>query len=213
MSAAPLLGLLLCALLSLLSLLPAHTAAAVSAPTSQRLRVHLVTHSHTDAGWLKTVDQYFSGLNRSIAFGHVHAILDSVLLALSQNPQRRFSYGEQAFFQRWMDTLSPSQLQQLRAVVASGQLEFINGGWCMHDEASTHYTDMVDQTALGHRFIRDQFGEAANPRAGWQIGQQSHCQSMQRTERDATQQCTTRHTATDTSRSVAVLLAALCVFA
>ena len=143
-------------------------------PTAYSIRVHLVAHSHTDAGWLKTVDQYFSGTNRSNSGGNVHQILDSVLLALTQNSARRFSYGEQAFFQRWVRTLNSQQMQQLRAVVASGQLEFINGGWVQHDEGDTHYSDMVDQTALGHRFIRDQFGEAANPRAGWQIDSFGH---------------------------------------
>ena len=71
-------------------------------------------------------------------------------------------------------TLSDEQLAQLHAVVERGQLEFINGGWCMHDEATTHYTDMIDQTALGHRFIRQQFGEKANPKAGWQIDTFGH---------------------------------------
>lgn len=28
---------------------------------SGRLNVHIVPHSHDDAGWLKTVDQYFWG--------------------------------------------------------------------------------------------------------------------------------------------------------
>ena len=135
-----------------------------------KLRVHVIGHSHTDVGWLKTVDQYFSGVNRSVVFGNVHAILDSVLLGLTQNPARRFSYGEQAFFQRWYRRLSAAQKAQVQQVVASGQLEFINGGWCMHDEADTHYLDMIDQTTLGHQYILHNFGEKANPKAGWQIG-------------------------------------------
>lgn len=45
----------------------------------------------------------------------------------------------------------------VKTLVASGQLEFINGGWCMHDEASPGFADMVDQTTLGHRLILQQF--------------------------------------------------------
>jgi len=42
----------------------------------------------------------------------------------------------------------------------------------MHDEAATHYVDMIDQTTLGHRFIKQQFGKV--PRIGWQIDPFGH---------------------------------------
>ena len=44
----------------------------------------------------------------------------------------------------------------------------------MHDEACTHYVDMVDQTTLGHQFILEEFGEHANPRIGWQLDPFGH---------------------------------------
>ncbi|RVW51566.1 Alpha-mannosidase [Vitis vinifera] len=47
-----------------------------------------------------------------------------------------------------------------------------NGGWCMHDEATVHYIDMIDQTTLGHRLIKKAFNKA--PRAGWQIDPFGH---------------------------------------
>ena len=42
----------------------------------------------------------------------------------------------------------------------------------MHDEAATHYIDMIDQTTLGHRIIKQQFNKT--PRAGWQIDPFGH---------------------------------------
>lgn len=47
-----------------------------------------------------------------------------------------------------------------------------NGGWCMHDEAATHYIDMIDQTTLGHHALKTQFN--TTPRAGWQIDPFGH---------------------------------------
>lgn len=42
----------------------------------------------------------------------------------------------------------------------------------MHDEAATHYIDMIDQTTLGHRFIKKEFD--VTPRIGWQIDPFGH---------------------------------------
>lgn len=42
----------------------------------------------------------------------------------------------------------------------------------MHDEATTHYIDMIDQTTLGHHAIKSQFNKT--PRAGWQIDPFGH---------------------------------------
>ncbi|XP_024378993.1 alpha-mannosidase At3g26720 isoform X1 [Physcomitrium patens] len=137
-----------------------------------KINVHLVSHTHDDVGWLKTVDQYYVGSNNSIAVAAVQYVLDSVVTALQQDPNRKFIYVEQAFFQRWWRQQSPTQQKIVEALVDSGQLEFINGGFCMHDEATTHYVDMIDQTTLGHRFIKKQFGKI--PRIAWQIDPFGH---------------------------------------
>lgn len=42
----------------------------------------------------------------------------------------------------------------------------------MHDEATCHYIDMIDQTTLGHSKIKQQFNKT--PRAGWQIDPFGH---------------------------------------
>jgi len=128
------------------------------------LTVHLVPHSHDDVGWQVTVDQYY--------IGSVQYILTTVIEQLLVNPDRKFIYVEQAYFQRWWRQQNDQVQQQVRDLVNNGQLEFINGGWCMHDEASTHYIDMVDQTTYGHRFIKEQFGKT--PKVGWQIDPFGH---------------------------------------
>jgi alpha-mannosidase len=111
-------------------------------------------------------------MNSTIDNGGVQYILDSVIACLLEDPARMFIYVEQAFFQRWWQEQSDSMKSDVRGLVANGQLEFINGGYCMHDEATTHFIDMIDQTALGHQFIANEFG--VYPKVGWQIDPFGH---------------------------------------
>ena len=143
-------------------------------PSILSLTVHLVPHTHDDVGWLKTVDQYFIGSNNSLQHASVNNLITATLAALRRNPERKFIYVEQAFFQRWWRQQNNETQEQLKQLVINGQWEFINGGWCMHDEATTHYIDMVDQTTLGHQYILTQFGPNANPTIGWQIDPFGH---------------------------------------
>jgi len=138
------------------------------------LNVHIVCHSHDDVGWLKTVDQYYQGSNQTIQNANVALILDSVYDELRKDVNRKFTYVEMAFFSKWYNDQSPSKKSNIQKLVRNGQLEFINGGWCMHDEASTHYIGMIDQTTLGHDFIKENFGVEFIPRVGWQIDPFGH---------------------------------------
>jgi lysosomal alpha-mannosidase len=138
------------------------------------LQVHLVPHTHDDVGWLKTVDEYYYGANNSIQIAGVQYILDSVIPALEANPARRFIYVEMAFFTRWWRQQSPAMKDRVKALVEKGQLEFINGGWCMNDEASTHYNAIIDQMTLGLQFIDKNFGSKARPKVAWHIDPFGH---------------------------------------
>lgn len=130
------------------------------------LTVHLISHSHDDVGWLQTVDQYY--------VHSVQYIFTSVVAALKRDSNRRFSITEQAYFQRWWRQQNEEMKNLTRSLVAAGQIEFVNGGWCMHDEATTHHIDMLDQTTLGHISIYEEFGPTANPRIGWQLDPFGH---------------------------------------
>uniref|UniRef100_A0A1J3E3E5 Alpha-mannosidase n=1 Tax=Noccaea caerulescens TaxID=107243 RepID=A0A1J3E3E5_NOCCA len=138
----------------------------------EKINVHLVPHSHDDVGWLKTVDQYYVGANNSIRGACVQNVLDSVIASLLDDQNRKFIYVEMAFFERWWRQQSNAKKVKVKELVDSGQLEFINGGMCMHDEATPHYIDMIDQTTLGHQFIKKEFGQV--PRVGWQIDPFGH---------------------------------------
>ena len=102
---------------------------------------------------------------------------------------------EQSYFVRWW-RLQPLPTRDLvRLLVRTEQLSFANGGWCMHDEATPHYVDMIDQMTLGsallsphtpllafsalrthrrsrHTFLHQQLGFV--PTVGWQIDAFGH---------------------------------------
>jgi lysosomal alpha-mannosidase len=59
-------------------------------------------------------------------------------------------------------------------VLKIGRLEFISGGWCMNDEAATHYNSIIDQHSLGAAFLREQFGECDRRKIDWQIDPFGH---------------------------------------
>ena len=48
-----------------------------------------------------TVDEYYAGLNNSIQHASVRHILESTVDSLQKDPNRKFIYVEQAFFQRF----------------------------------------------------------------------------------------------------------------
>ena len=41
-------------------------------------------------------------------------------------------YVEVGFFARWWEATTPVKQAQCKTLVENGQLEFINGAWCMH---------------------------------------------------------------------------------
>jgi alpha-mannosidase len=140
--------------------------------TGGPITIHVVPHSHDDVGWLKTVEQYFDGSRRDIQWTGVRTELTSVIDALWANPDRKFSEVEMKFFSMWWDLQSDTMKDRTRKLVENGQLELINGGWSMHDEACPIYEDMIENMMMGHNFILQNFG--VKPRIGWQIDPFGH---------------------------------------
>lgn len=61
---------------------------------------------------------------------------------------------------------------RVKRLVKEGQLEFVNAGWSMHDEACSHYEDMIENMLWGHKFLDEEFG--FKPRIGWSIDPFGH---------------------------------------
>lgn len=85
--------------------------------------------------------------------------------SLKANPERKFSEVEMAFFKKWYDRQTDSKKHDVKALLKSGQLEILNGGWSMHDEACPIYEDMINNMMLGQQWLLQEFG--VKPSIGW----------------------------------------------
>ena len=73
----------------------------IMAADAAEYTVHLIPHSHDDVGWRKTADQYFYGTFKDQQWTNVEVELTTVITALLENPERRFSEVEMKFFSQW----------------------------------------------------------------------------------------------------------------
>jgi alpha-mannosidase len=114
-------------------------------PESELIHVHLVCHSHDDVGWQSPPEGYYQQ--------RVRDIITSVVQALKDRPDRRFSQTEIYYFERWWNEQNDTVKEDVKRLVAGGQLEFINGGWVSNDEACPSYEEIITNIMTGHAFL------------------------------------------------------------
>ena len=139
-------------------------------PENKELLIHVVCHTHDDPGWIWALDDYYMGTNKCNI--SVKRILDNMVISLSNNPERKFSYVEMKFFKRWYESQPESIRTKVKQFVKEGRLEFINGGWVMHDEAAVYYKHLLDNMRLGLQFLKKEFN--VTPKIGWFIDPFGH---------------------------------------
>ena len=138
--------------------------------SNEPITVHIIPHTHDDAGWLNTFQEYFDGKgNLNIS---VNNILDNMVYSLNEKLDRTFIYVEVAYFEKWYSNITEEKKQQVKDLVKEGRLEFINGGYVMHDEAASYYQHMIDQMRLGMLFLKKEFN--VEPEIGWYIDPFGH---------------------------------------
>ena len=141
------------------------------------LTVHVIPHSHDDVGWLKTVDEYFTGAKYETQVADVEIIIENVVLNLLKDKNKHFSQVEMKFFSMWWAYQTDSMKNQVRQLVQEGRLEFLNAGWSMSDEACPHFDDFIDNMQKGHDFLMKEFG--VKPRIAWHIDPFGHSSATQ----------------------------------
>ncbi|GBG27383.1 Alpha-mannosidase [Hondaea fermentalgiana] len=128
------------------------------------LVIHVVPHSHVDAGWLDTADVAYES--------SVSVILSKVLEQLENSPDRRFVWAETYFFRRWYAALGQGDKMRVRKLVGSGRFEFVSGGMVEHDEALNSWDAVVDQMTAGHEWLEQHLG--VRPTVAWQADAAGH---------------------------------------
>uniref|UniRef100_A0A0N5C7C3 Alpha-mann_mid domain-containing protein n=1 Tax=Strongyloides papillosus TaxID=174720 RepID=A0A0N5C7C3_STREA len=142
------------------------------------INVHIISHTHDDLGWIKTVDEYYFGTKNYLVPVGVQYIFDSVIKALESDETRKFSFAETGFLWRWIKTRGEEDINRLKKLISKGQIELIGGGWVQNDEATSHYIDIIQQMSLGLRYLNKTFGECGRPKVAWQIDPFGHSKEM-----------------------------------
>ena len=126
--------------------------------------IHVVPHSHCDAGYRKSFEQYYEQ--------DVGSIISTVLISLKEDPNRKFVWEEVSFLQRWWNDASDDQKELMKQLITEGRLEMIGGGWTMHDEAVNDARTIVNQMTLGLQFLQKNLN--TRPKYDWHIDPFGH---------------------------------------
>ena len=118
--------------------------------------VHFVQHSHTDAGWLRTMDEYEKL--------YVDSILNGTLIELPDT--QKFTFANYEFLRSHLLRF-PEQISMIKKLVAEGRLEILNGGVVMPDQACTYFDDLLDVYEHGRAYGLKHFNQTS--RIGWTI--------------------------------------------
>ena len=134
----------------------------------ERIDVIILPYSHVDAGWLRTIEEYY--------VYSVRGILNNMVAKLRQHKDMTFVWAETVFLSMWWNELDDDIKLHVRRLIQRGQLEIVSGGWIMADEASTHYISLIDQLSEGHRWIMENL--QTKPMNSWVIDPFGHSGTM-----------------------------------
>ncbi|KAJ2850712.1 hypothetical protein IWW36_001681 [Coemansia brasiliensis] len=146
-------------------------------PLPRNLTIHMLPHSHVDAGWNLSIDEYYEAA--------VRQVLRRASIQLWANRKRRFVWGDVAFLDKWLDEegdFMNGQLegdqskmtwrQLLQEEIKRGQWEIVGGGYVSADEGLTTWWAHNAVLDVGQRALERQLNTTA--RVAWQIDNFGH---------------------------------------
>jgi lysosomal alpha-mannosidase len=138
-------------------------------PKPDVINLHMVPHSHTDAGWIEPIDWYYENW--------VKHIFDNILEEMEESYGQEvfgdvvdditFVWADTNYLHQWYESQNSEVQERFQKVVQRGQIEFVGGGWVQNDESLSDLKSIVNQMNTGLQYLHDKFN--ATPTVGWQI--------------------------------------------
>ena len=123
------------------------------------INLHIIPHSHTDAGWIEPIDWYYDNW--------VHNIFDNIVEEMYSNTEITFVWADTNYLHQWYESQKTEMQNRFQTIVKRGQLEFVGGGWVQNDESLSDLKSIINQMNFGLQYLHERFN--ATPTVGWQI--------------------------------------------
>uniref|UniRef100_A0A915PMT6 Glycoside hydrolase family 38 central domain-containing protein n=1 Tax=Setaria digitata TaxID=48799 RepID=A0A915PMT6_9BILA len=134
---------------------------------TKHLNVYVILHSHVDAGWLYTFEEYYSTAEHS-----VRQIINNVVNSLRKHPKLRFIWSEVSFLERWWSEANATYRNYFKNLTDEGRLEISGGLWVMNDEATPYFWETIENIIVGHQYLQKKLN--ITPTTSWSVDPFGH---------------------------------------
>jgi alpha-mannosidase len=111
--------------------------------------IYLVPHTHYDAIWVFTKEDYF--------YINIDLILRQVVELLEKNKDYRFTI-EQTYLLEEVENRYPRLFRKLSRYIRSGRIEIADGEYLMADTMLPHGETLVREILYGKQYVKEKFG-------------------------------------------------------
>ncbi len=111
--------------------------------------IYVVPHTHYDAVWVFTKEDYF--------YINIDFILKKVIEILDRREEYKFLI-EQTFLLEEIENRYPELFEKIRRYVREGRIEIADGEYLMADTMLPQEETLVREILVGKRYIREKFG-------------------------------------------------------
>ena len=119
--------------------------------------IYLTPHTHYDAVWIFTKEDYF--------YINIDLILKKVVDLLEKDKNYRFLI-EQVYLLEEVERRYPELFKKIRKYVKSGKIELVDGEYLMADTMLPQEETLIREILIGKEYIKEKFG--VNVEVMWQ---------------------------------------------